>query len=187
MNCHSFGTLIPILKKLASLHERVLMKKRAVQLLWVALAVFSSQSFATTTTTTFLVSTTVAATCAAAALPLAFGVYDPTSSANLDATTSVTVTCTGLTSYNVGLDAGTASGATVTTRQMSGGGNTINYSLYRNSGRTLNWGNTVGTDTVSGTGTGLPQVVTVYGRIPGSQPSVPPGAYSDTITVTVTY
>jgi spore coat protein U-like protein len=39
----------------------------------------------------------------------------------------------------------------------SGGGALINYALYSNSGRTTNWGDTVGIDTVSGTGTGSAQ------------------------------
>jgi spore coat protein U-like protein len=71
---------------------------------------------------------------------------------------------------------------------MSGpGGSGLSYSLYQNSTRTTNWGNTVGTDTVSGTGTGNAQALNVYGRIPGSQTSVVPGSYADTITVTLTY
>jgi spore coat protein U-like protein len=58
--------------------------------------------------------------------------------------------------------------------------------LYSDSGRTTNWGNTVGTDTVSGTGTGSAQSLTAYGRIP-SQPTPAPATYSDTIVVTLTY
>jgi spore coat protein U-like protein len=51
---------------------------------------------------------------------------------------------------------------------------------------TSNWGQTVGTDTVSSTGTGAVQSFTVYGQVP-AQSTPAPGAYSDTITVTVTY
>ena len=69
---------------------------------------------------------------------------------------------------------------------MTSGGATINYSLYNNSGRTTNWGNTIGTDTVSSTGTGASQSFTVYGRVP-AQTTPAPATYSDTITVTVTY
>jgi spore coat protein U-like protein len=52
----------------------------------------------------------------------------------------------------------------------------------------LNWGKTDDTDTVNGTGTGilLPADHTVYGRITKNQ-DVNTGAYSDTITVTVSY
>lgn len=141
-------------------------------------------AWATTTTTTFTVTATVAATCLVSATNLAFGTY---TGAQTDSTSSINVTCTNSTPYNVGLDAGTATGATVTTRAMTGpGGATLGYALYSDSARTINWGNTVGTDTVSGTGSGSGQVLTVYGRIPaGSLPA--PGSYSDTITATVTY
>jgi spore coat protein U-like protein len=64
--------------------------------------------------------------------------------------------------------------------------NTTTYSVYRNSGHSQVWGNTTGTDTQSGTGTGSSQSLTVYGRVP-SQTTPPPGIYTDTIVVTVTY
>jgi spore coat protein U-like protein len=80
-----------------------------------------------------------------------------------------------------------AAGATVANRKMTGpAANQLNYSLFRDAGRTSNWGNTVGTDTVPGAGTGVAQTFTVFGRIPGSQPRAP-GTYSDTITVTLTF
>lgn len=63
---------------------------------------------------------------------------------------------------------------------------TIGYALYRDSGRTQNWGETVGTDTVAGTGDGNVQAITVYGRVPAqATPGV--GTYTDSVTVTVTY
>jgi spore coat protein U-like protein len=102
-------------------------------------------------------------------------------------TSIVTISCTSGTTYNVGLNAGTATGATVTTRKMTGPSSaTLNYSLYSNSGLTINWGNTVGINTVAGTGTGHAQSLTVYGRIAAGQ-YLKPGSYSDTITATITY
>jgi spore coat protein U-like protein len=89
-------------------------------------------------------------------------------------TTSLSVTCTNGTSYNVGLNAGTASGATVTTRAMTGpGGATLSYALYQDSGHSTNWGNTVGTDTKSGTGDGSAQTMTVYGNLSANQYPTP--------------
>jgi len=140
---------------------------------------------AATTTTTFNVSLTITASCTVSATALSFG-SSGVIAASIDNTSTVTVTCTNTTPYNVGLDAGTATGATVTTRKMTSGGATVSYALYQNVGRTTNWGNTVGTDTVAGTGSGSAQAVTVYGRVP-AQSTPAPGAYSDTITVTVTY
>jgi spore coat protein U-like protein len=106
--------------------------------------------------------------------------------ANVDQTTTLQVQCTNTTPYNIGLDAGTGSGATVTTRKLTSGAHTVNYSLYSDSGRTTVWGNTVGTNTVSATATGAAQSYTIYGRVP-SQTTPAPGTYTDTITVTVTY
>jgi spore coat protein U domain-containing protein, fimbrial subunit CupE1/2/3/6 len=139
---------------------------------------------AATATTTFQVTATVNATCLISATTLAFGAYTGTQT---DATSTVTVTCTNTTPYNVGLNAGTFSGATVTTRRMTGtDANGLAYSLFQDSSRTVNWGNTVGTDTLAGTGNGAAQALTVYGRVPASQ-FVAPGSYTDTITATVTF
>ena len=48
------------------------------------------------------------------------------------------------------------------------------------------WGNTPGTDTVTGVGTGLAQDHTVFGSIPAAQ-VIPAGDYADTITVRIYY
>ena len=138
----------------------------------------------TTATATFSVTATVAAGCSISATSLAFGTY---SGALIGSTSTISVGCTNSTTYNVGLNAGTASGATVTTRKMTGPSSALlSYGLFRNSGYTNNWGNTVGTDTVSGTGTGSVQNLTVYGRLPAGQ-YITPGSYTDTITATITY
>lgn len=137
-----------------------------------------------TKTVSFPVTANVPPDCTFSAGNLVFGTY---SGAQLDAQSSITLTCTSGTTWNVGLDAGTFAGATVTTRKMTGPGtSSMSYSLFRNSGRTLNWGNTVGTDTLSGTGTGSAQSVTVYGRVPASQ-NLPAGSYEDTIIATITF
>lgn len=143
-------------------------------------------SLATTTSTTFTVSVTLAATCTInSASALNFG-NQGILSANVDQTSTIQVTCTNTTPYNIGLDAGTGTGATVATRKLTSGGATVNYTLYSDSGRTTVWGNTIGTNTVAATGNGTGQNYTVYGRVP-SQTTPAPGTYTDTITVTVTY
>jgi len=136
------------------------------------------------TTVSFPVTANVPPDCTFSAGNLVFGTY---SGAQLDAQSSITLTCTSGTAWNIGLDAGTFAGATVTTRKMTGPGtSSMSYSLFRNSGRTLNWGNTVGTDTLSGTGSGSAQSVSVYGRVPASQ-NLPAGSYQDTIIATITF
>ena len=118
----------------------------------------SGTAQAVTTTTTFAVQMTITASCTiVSASTLDFG-SQGVLTANVDRTSTIQVQCTNTTPYNIGLNAGTGSGATVTTRKMtSGGAATINYSLYSNSLLTTNWGNTVGTDTVSATGNGASQ------------------------------
>ena len=145
-----------------------------------------SGSYAATATTTFTVQVTLTATCLInSASTLNFGTQGVLT-ANVDQTSTIQVQCTDTTPYNIGLDAGTGSGATVNTRKLTSGGATVNYTLYSDTGRTTVWGNTVSTDTVAGTGNGAAQNYTVYGRIP-SQSTPAPGTYTDTVTVTVTY
>jgi len=135
-------------------------------------------------TASFAVTATVAATCTVSASALNFGNY---SGSLIDATSTVTVTCTNGTVFNIGLNAGTATGATVSTRKMTGPASaTLNYTLFRDSGRTQNWGNTVGTDTLITQANGTAVQYGVFGRLPAGQ-SVNPAVYSDTIIATVTY
>lgn len=156
-----------------------------------ALMSASAAASAATTTSTFTVQTNVTPACSVSASTLTFADVNPLLNASTatDATTTISVTCSNTTAYNVGLDAGTGPTATVTSRKMKIGAttDTLNYSLFRDSARTTNWGNTVGTDTVAGTGMGLAQSLTVFGRIPSGQQTAKVGAYADTITVTVTY
>ena len=149
-----------------------------------AAAALAPASSATTTTATFSVIAGVQTTCIIAANTLSFGSYVNSTD---DGTGIVTVNCSLTTPYNIGLNAGTSTGATVTTRKMTGpGGALLNYNLFQDSAHTLNWGNTVGTDTVSGIGNGVDQSYTVYGVLPAGQ-NVPPGSYTDTITATLTF
>ena len=75
----------------------------------------------------------------------------------------------------------------MTTRSMTGpAAALLGYGLFKDASHTINWGVTVGTDTVAGTGNGLAQPITVYGQIPAAE-YVQAGAYSDTVTATITY
>jgi spore coat protein U-like protein len=138
-----------------------------------------------TTTWSFVASASVAAQCTTTASTLNFG-----SRASLgtlvSATSNVNVTCSTSTAYSVGLNAGTSPGGTTSLRRMRSGTPSVGYQLFRDTARTVNWGDTIGADTASGIGTGIVQRLTVYGRVP-SQATPPPGAYTDTVTVTVTY
>lgn len=141
---------------------------------------------AATEQTTFTVSATVVAACAVSASNLSFGNYNPTLGAPNDNQTSLLVTCTNGSSYNVGLDAGAGTSATVAARKMMHSSNALSYTLYRDSNRTLVWGDSVGSNTLASSGTGAAQTINIYGRIAAAQ-TAPAGSYSDTITVTVTF
>lgn len=154
----------------------------------LGLGLASTGARATTATSPFTVQVTITASCTiVSGALLNFGGSVGVLTGNLDVSTTLQVQCTNTTAYNIGLDKG-ANGASVTARLMKGGpsNETIAYSLYRDSARTLNWGVTIGTDTQAGTGTGAAQTYTVYGRI-GQQNTPTPGLYTDTITITVTY
>jgi spore coat protein U-like protein len=63
---------------------------------------------------------------------------------------------------------------------------TLKYVLFRDSARTVNWGNTVGTDTLISQGNGTAVQYGVFGRMAAGQ-SGSPAVYTDTIIATVTY
>jgi spore coat protein U-like protein len=149
-----------------------------------------------TATSNFNVTATVLASCTVSATNLAFGSYSPSATDfDISATNNISVGCTNGTSFNVGLNQGLAPGATVVSRRMRSSAtpaNELAYELFTTAARTSNWGNTVGTDTVlsSGTGIATPVLFSVHGRIPGTagnQNAVPAADYTDTITVTITY
>ena len=105
--------------------------------------------------------------------------------ANVDASGTIRVRCTNGTPYTIGLNGGLSGATAPDQRRMTSGANSVRYGIYRNSARTLGWGDQP-TNSVSGTGTGNSQTYTTYGRVfPQSTP--PPGTYTDTIVVTVTY
>ncbi len=163
-----------------------MMKNLSAPFLTLLCCLGSEPLRAATATGTFTVQVTIDATCVVtSATTLDFGPQGVLA-ANIDQTSTINVTCTNTTPYDIGLDAG-VNGGSVTTRQMkSAGPALIAYSLFSDAGRTVNWGNTVGTDAVGGTGNGSAQAILVYGRIP-PQASPIAAVYTDTITITVTY
>ncbi|WP_315762686.1 spore coat U domain-containing protein [Sphingomonas sp. Y38-1Y] len=137
--------------------------------------------------TQFQVSMTIQAECRlTSASDLAFGNTGVIQTA-ITSTSTIGVQCTNTTPYNIGLNAGAGSGATVAARRMtSGAGATVTYELFRDPARSQIWGNTAGTDTLAGIGNGAVQTLTVYGRVP-AQTTPAAGSYTDTVQVTVTY
>lgn len=151
-------------------------------LLLLSVLVFAPRADAATETDTLRVTATVETECALTGGTLDFGVYRSGQSSDLDAVGQIEfVNCMGLLTFE--LDGGQA--ADVGDRFMSGDGGELRYQLYINSQRSAVWG--TGDDsfeiqlfeTQSGD-------VDVYGRIPGGQ-TTGPGAYVDTVNITLTF
>jgi spore coat protein U-like protein len=139
----------------------------------------------TTTGGTALWTATVPANCLVSTSGVNFGASGAITG-NVDATGTATVQCTNTTPYAAALNGGNSGATDPTQRKMARGSETITYGLYRDSARTLPWGNTSGTNTVSGTGSGSNQALTVYGRV-AAQTTPSPGVYTDSVILTLTY
>jgi len=102
----------------------------------------------------------------------------------VDATGSISLTCTANLPYTVSLNGG-LSNSPPAARRMTRSGAGVTYGLYRDTNRANVWGSAAG-QIASGTGNGSAQTLTVYGRVP-AQNTPAPGLYSDTVVVTVNY
>jgi spore coat protein U-like protein len=134
----------------------------------------------------FDVTMRIVANCAIAANGIDFGQTQGVLATAVSASSNISVTCSNTTPYNIGLNAGTGTGSSGTTRFLSGTGAnaaTVRFNLFQSQGANP-WGNTQGTDTLAGTGTGTAQNLTVYGEIPAQATPVPDN-YKSTITATV--
>jgi spore coat protein U-like protein len=89
-------------------------------------------AYAATATSTFTVQMTVTSSCVInSASTLNFG-SQGVLVANVDNTSTLQVQCTNTTPYNIGLDAGQGTGATVAVRKMTNGASTIKlFALQR--------------------------------------------------------
>lgn len=137
------------------------------------------------TQTPFTVSAQVAGGCSVTATDVDFGTQTALT-ANLDQSSTISVRCPIAVPYTIGLDGGTSGATDPTQRLMTNGTDDITYGIYQNSIRTTAWGNTIGTNTVSSTGTGAFQNFTAYLRIP-PQVTPPADIYDDSVVVTITY
>jgi spore coat protein U-like protein len=123
-----------------------------------------------------------AAQCTVSTTSVAFGAYDPFSTAPKDSNGSVQITCDVVTGYTIALNAGTSGSLN---RAMASGAYRLNYNLFTEATGTIVWGDGSGAGTlVSGSGTAA--TIPVYGRVPARQ-NVRAGSYVDTLIMTVTY
>ncbi|MGQ5798116.1 Csu type fimbrial protein [Serratia sp. IR-2025] len=92
--------------------------------------------------------------------------------------------CTTGTNYTVALDNGL--NATGSQRRMASSVPAyISYNLYQDSAHAVPWNSTTGLLTGTGTGSAVPLIV--YGLVPAAGTTPAAGAYSDTVTMTVTW
>lgn len=160
----------------------------------VVLSLTSLNAQAGTATANLAVSIQINASCTINAASLTFAPTAGTTlvASNVDANTTVSVTCTSGSPYSIGMDNG--ANVSGSQRRMKSGSNFLNYNLYVDSGYSNAWittGSPSGcTPTGScylGTGSGSPQSVSIYGRVPSMGTAPPTGTYTDTVTMTITY
>nr|WP_321877630.1 spore coat U domain-containing protein [Paraburkholderia bannensis] len=166
----------------------VALKTAALDVVIAALAATCGpHAHAGTATAPFQVTLTIQAACTISANALNFGTNGVLAS-NIDQSTTLTVTCSTGSPYTVSLDAGTTTGSTIPNRLLTNSGATVtvSFNLYQDAARTQIWGQTVGTNTVAGTGTGAAQTLTVFGRVP-PQNTPAPNTYQTTVTATVAF
>lgn len=134
----------------------------------------------------------MAKSCNVAGGGVAFGSYNPASSAALQATGSLSLHCDENANVTLSLSLGNGAGANYSTgRKMTraGGAGTLTYNLYADAARSHVLGDgTGGSVTLNlrpSKNTTLAQPI--YGRMPGSQSAVLPGSYGDTVIATISY
>jgi spore coat protein U-like protein len=148
-----------------------------------------------TATATMTNTVTIASSCTVSTTGFT-SAYDPivtNATTALTTTASISTTCTlgSVPVVTIGQGANPASGSTnaAPVRRLSNGAPTpvyLNYGLYQDTGRSINWGNTPLTG-VTGVGLGLAVPLTVYASVPAGQTSASFGTYTDQVVVTVTF
>jgi len=155
----------------------------------VPLAFVATPAQAAVANGTLTVTATVQASCTITNATLGFGTIADLGAAT-NGSTTFDVNCTKTTPYSIAMSDG-QNGSSDTTRAMSDGTDTLKYQLYTDSGYSDVWASTCsgtpGTDCAYGTGIGTAQTINVYGTVAAGQNVEPSTAYSDSVTMTVTY
>jgi spore coat protein U-like protein len=157
----------------------------------VALTMAGLSQGVTTLTASLDVSVNVVTSCTFSATnySLTFADFNPTGPA-INGTGTIGVTCNATVPYTITLGDG-LNAQTGVRRMNDGGANRLEYTLSRpdatNTTNTNTPWNT--TSVVARTGTGALQPATVYGQITagGNNGTVPAGAYSDTVVVSLIF
>jgi spore coat protein U-like protein len=118
---------------------------------------------------------------------VAFGTYNVFGGSPLDSTGQISYRCTGVTNPTIQISLTRGGSPTFLPRQLRHGTDILTYNLYRDTNRTIVWGDgTPGTQVYLASRTIGRVYVSVYGRIPAAQDAAV-GAYTDTVTVVVNF
>lgn len=138
-------------------------------------------ALAATASASFAVTVTVQASCQVSTPATTFGTY---ATAGANAISALSVACTMPTPYSVSRSAGLAANAIGRTTGSVPA--LLGDAQLTNSARFINLGRMAGANPVAGSGYEFSQPHAVSGLTAGAR-FVAPGAYADTITVTVSY
>ena len=169
---------------------RALRRLVSISLLAIPLAGVPAVGHADTKSASFGVSATVLPSCNVSGTALSFGSLDVLSGANVDAGSTLTASCTAGSSFSIALNAGSGAGATTSLRKLTqsvNGTGTLSYSVSAGSAGGANWGGAGEPGVASGTGSGMPQAIPVYGRITAGQSAAAMGLYNDTLIATIDF
>jgi len=147
-----------------------------------------------TTTGTLNVQLTLAGTCGVQNTTLDFGLY-VNNAPPLFAVGSVDVICSASTTYDVDLDGGLHLLSSGRRLYFNSGGagplavdNFIPYSLTKDASHTTTWGTCCSGTAITGfMGNGMMQRQPVYGEVFPTGAGTPPGVYTDTVMIIVTF
>ena len=141
---------------------------------------------ATSITDEFLVTITITSTCSfsTAVADMSFGSHMSTAT-NVPATSDFAVTCTPGTPYKIELNDGAHFSGTRRMADDVTGTLFVPYGLYKDSAHSESWSTIAASEELSGSGTGAPQALTIYGLVPSANYNA--GSYTDTVTATITF
>ena len=167
------------------------MRDRLQHILFIALVLMPASALADGRATAKMdVTALITPNCRMTLTPLNFGDYDPlgaNSSQELDATATVTLTCTLNSVATITIDGGQHPAGSNLSRQLASTDQRLSYEIFRDAARTQVWAS--GSNAlryVSLTGISSASELTVYGRIPPGQ-EVAAGSYNDVVTATVDF